>query len=844
MQMVIKLRHILTTIWYRLTSPSYRLLLRSGLFDPHFYLKNNPDVASSGAEPLAHYLSKGFTEHRQPGPLFDAKYYIHQAPNLDLGLSNPLLHYLTIGRYQGLRPNPLFDPEYMGWQIGDEASQTDPFSRFLQGELPQRHPSSPSPYFDPHFYCRKYSDAAHLSADPVAAYIHFLKVGRAENRQPSAYFDTSFYLDKTPVLREMGLDPISHYCMFGYRELKSPSPVFDAAFYVRTYGLAEGCDPFTHFLQNQGHDDRRPCHWFESVFYNEAHLSMLVDAQLPLKHFLESGLRGGLYPNRQIFEFTVKPLISVIVPVYNVEIAHLNNCIRSVLYQSYPHWQLCIADDCSTNPEIRPLLTNWATSDPRIKIVFLHENSGISAATNAAEKLAEGSYLAFLDNDDELALDALQTIVQHVNTDPVDLYYSDEDLIGAAGRQFSIFRKPDYNSELLLCHNYVTHLVMARKALFEEVGGCDANLNGAQDLDLFLKLSEKADAIVHIPEILYHWRASASSTSVNHSQKHYADESGRRAVAMAMARRGFPGDALFTDWKFFYRAKRSIKKDLSVSLVISWERQSSGMLPWLTNLLVSAGYGVSQLIMVVVAQECQAIATSFGEKAGIDTVCRIVPSDLSPAAKCQSIIPDIQSEFVACVGSDLENFGEEWLAALVEYGQLPDVGIVAGRVDHPADYVDTASPIPDCGKTSPFYFHHFLTGCSQLMNGLHCPQEVIGVSGDLCLIRSELLKAMAPFDSSEFPFIFAFTDISFRLVLQGKKNIYTPYCHATMAEEGITRRRLWSLAALQDEKVRFQVKWSSFLKNGDPLYNIGTVTDNGIAEDTFREWLTGESRSA
>ncbi|MDK9705717.1 MAG: glycosyltransferase [Desulforhopalus sp.] len=843
--MAINFRHILTTIWYRLTSPQYRLLLRSGLFDPDFYLENNPDVAASGAEPLAHYLTRGFAELRQPGPLFDARYYIHQVPSLDQGQSNPLLHYLTIGRYQGLRPNPLFDPEYLGRQSGDDdASQPDLFSRFLQGELPGMQQSSPSPYFDPHFYCLKYPDAAHLLSDPVAAYIHFLKVGRGENRQPSAYFDTAFYLDKTPVLRDMGLDPISHYCMFGCREFKSPSPVFDAAFYLRTYGPVENDDPFAHYLRNQGHDNRRPCAWFDPAFYKETYLSELGDAPPPLKHFLESGLREGLYPNRQIFDCAEKPLISVIVPVYNVEAAHLNNCIRSVLYQSYPHWQLCLADDCSTAPKVRPLLMDWAAANPRIKVTFLPENRGISLATNTAARLAEGSYLAFLDNDDELALDALETIAQRISTDPAKLYYSDEDLIGADGRQFSIFRKPGFNSELLLCHNYVTHLVVAQKELFDDVGGCDTDLNGAQDLDLFLKLSEKADAVLHIPKILYHWRASASSTSINHDQKHYADEAGRRAVAKAMARRCLPGDALFTDWKFFYRAKRSVKKDHLVSVVISWERAPSLMLPWLTGLLARAGYAVHQLLILATNRECAAIATTFGEKTGIATVCRIVAGDLNLAVHWPSLLPDIQGEFVTFASGSLENFSEEWLTALLEYGQLADVGLVSGRVDYPEGYEDIASPIPDCSRTSPFYFHHFLTGSSQLMNGLHCPQEAIGVSGDLCLIRSQLLKAMTPCDSADFPFIFAFTDISYRLIEQGKIHMYTPYCKATMAQDGIARRQLWPLAALQDEKARFQDKWSTFLKNGDPFYNIGIVTDNGISEDAFRHWLAGEGGCA
>ncbi len=196
------------------------------------------------------------------------------------------------------------------------------------------------------------------------------------------------------------------------------------------------------------------------------------------------------------------------VPVYNVDPAHLNSCIRSVLYQSYPHWELCLADDCSTDPRIRPLLAEWTATDSRIKVTSLAENSGISAATNAAASLAGGSWLAFLDNDDELSPDALQIVVERINRTPGDLYYSDEDLIGADGRRFSVFRKPGYNGELLLCHNYVTHWVVTKKILYDQIGGCDSACDGAQDLDLFLKLSEQAENIIHIPQVLYHWRAS------------------------------------------------------------------------------------------------------------------------------------------------------------------------------------------------------------------------------------------------------------------------------------------------------------------------------------------------
>ncbi len=840
--MLIRIRHLLTSLWYRLTSPAYRLLQKSGFFDPGYYLANNPDVAASGAEPLAHYLTKGFAELRRPGPLFDGKFYLHQYPGLVEKGQNPLLHFLQKGRYQGLVPNFLVDPEYYALENPSfDAGSLDPLSHFLSRSDDQGQ--SPSPYFDPRFYCRTYPDAALYASAPRAAYNHFLSIGLAQHRQPSVYFDTAFYLDKAPGLREFGLDPLSHYFMFGFREKKSPSPLFDAVFYGKIYSLKEDSDPFGHYLRNQKRKDRPPCPWFDPLFYRQASLGGGQDTS-PFEHFLQSGLKDRLYPNRQIFDLATKPVISVIVPVYNVEIAHLNNCIRSVVYQSYPHWELCLADDCSTDQEIRPLLAGWAATDPRIKIVFLAENSGISAATNAAAKLAGGSYLAFLDNDDELAPEALQTFAQRINSTPADLYYSDEDLIGADGRRFSVFRKPGFNSELLLCHNYVTHCVVTKKSLYDQVGGCAGEQNGAQDLDLFLKLSEQADTVVHIPQVLYHWRASESSTSINHDKKHYADEAGRKSVADALARRDIAGEALFTDWKFFYRAKRSINRELSVTLVIRWERKEGDIFAWLNTLLVDAGFKVSQMVLLMNKQIPSSSVDALANATGIAITCRVMPDSLGPAEKFQAVLADIQGELVVFVNGDLHIDGDHWLSALVEYGQDPEVGMVCGRIEYSVTDADTVTPIPDCANTSPRYYVRFLTECSVLMNGRNCSQEVIGVSDDLFLLRRDLLTAANGFDTAHFPYLFPFVDFSFRLHQHGKKNIYTPYCKATKTAEGATRDNHWPPAALQNEKAQFQDKWFDFLNEGDPFYNRGIISDKARSEDEFRSWLTGQGPPA
>lgn len=839
--MIRKIRRLLKTLWHFLTSPRYRLVRKSGLFDPAFYLEQYPDVAAAGVDPLHHYLTKGFTYLRPPGPLFDRNYYLHQVPDLDETVANPLVHYLTCGRYTGLRPNLLVDPDYYALHNPEILSSgLNPIAHFLENGRKNKHICSPSPYFDPLFYCRKYPDAARSANDPIAAYTHFLRLGVAERRQPGVFFDTAWYLDKTPVLHERNIDPLNHYFLFGIREKKSPSPLFDPEYYANSCAVKEGEDPFAHYLRHEPAENRRPCGWFDPAFYRQKYLAAGSERVSPLKHYLQQGLHEKLYPNGDVAELGEKPLISVVVPVYNVAPAHLNNCIRSVLYQSYPHWELCLADDCSTNAEIRPLLKQWEESDSRIKVVFLPENGGIAAATNAAAAVALGSYLAFLDNDDELGPDALFSFARAIGNQGGDLLYSDEDLIGADGSRFSVFRKPGFNRELLLCHNYITHCVVAKKSLYEKVGGCASELNGAQDLDLFLKLSEEAGRIIHIPEILYHWRASATSTSINHSQKEYADEAGRKSVASGLARRGIAATVHCTELKFFYRAQRSLAGGLSVTVLVHWRKPIGDIEPWLARLTGTAGYEIMQLVIAIdaaLSPDLTETVRRAGAGAGIDTVCIAIPGDIGSAAVYNRAVDSIRGEFVALADCFLEWTGDGWLAALLEYGRQEGIGVVGGKTDLPADHPQV-TPIPDCSLDSPTYYARFLTSCSVLMNGLHCPQEVRSVGSELCLLRTALLKEAGGFNSGDFPFLFFIHDFCFRLHRQQKIHIYTPYSSSTLAASpGIRHGR--ERQALQLEKSRFQKQWLDLLDQGDPFYNPGLLVDRHLSTETLRSWLTG-----
>ena len=833
--MIRKIQSILATLWYCLTSPTYRLLKKNFLFDANYYLTHNPDVAALGMDPLVHYLTRGFAELRSPGPFFDGRYYLNQVPENEAA-ENPLLHFLNRGRFQNLRPNPLVDPAYYALHMPEfSSSGLDPLSHFLQQGRCNKRNASPSPYFDPLFYCGKYPDATPYAQDPIAAYRHFFLVGPAEKRQPSVFFDTAWYLDKTPILHEQGLDPLSHYHLFGIKEGKSPSPLFDPEFYRKTCNADGEQDLFAHYLRQEPTADNRPCAWFDPAFYRQKYLAGSRQ-ESPLRHYLERGVFEKAYPNREVAELAVKPLISVVVPVYNVAPAYLNNCIRSVLYQSYPHWELCLADDCSTDPTIRPQLRQWANVDDRIKVAFLPRNGGISAATNGAAALATGNYLAFLDNDDELAPEALFAFIRAVDNRGGDLFYSDEDLIGADGTRFSVFRKPGFNRELLLCHNYVTHCVVAEKSLFDKAGGCDSEMNGAQDHDLFLKLAEQAERITHIPEILYHWRASKSSTSINHSQKEYADEAGRKSVAGALVRQGIAGEAQYTELKFFYRARRFLPPDLTVTVLVHWRRPIDEFKPWLTSLIASAGATIDQLVVAVGSPAWVETVQRTGAEIGVETDCLAVPEDTSSAVAYNGAVDRIRGEFVALVDCLVESFGDGWLAALLEYGVQEKAGLVGGRIDYPPEPPEV-TPIPDCSIASPAYYTRFLANCSVLMNGLHCPQEVRSITGELCLIRTAVLREAGGFNAADYPSLFFIQDLAFRLNRQGKVNIYTPYCSSTLSAQPDSREP--HIPA--QEKTRFQRQWLDLLSQGDPFYNTGLLTDRRLSLAAFQAWLTGTS---
>lgn len=234
------------------------------------------------------------------------------------------------------------------------------------------------------------------------------------------------------------------------------------------------------------------------------------------------------------------PCFSIIMPTYKTSPVWLKEAIESVRQQVYENWELCIADDASDDPAVRSLLSTYSASDKRIKVVFLDQNRHISAASNAALKIASGKFIVLLDHDDLLAPHALYRLAEVISEkSDIDVIYSDEDKVSPSGARFEPTCKPGWSPEYFLSFMYTGHISCFRRSLVGEIGGFREGLEGSQDYDLMLRVTERSNRIVHIPEVLYHWRVHQDSVAANLDSKPYAFVAAKRAISDALIRRGF-----------------------------------------------------------------------------------------------------------------------------------------------------------------------------------------------------------------------------------------------------------------------------------------------------------------
>ncbi len=822
-------KYLLLAIQYFFApSTQYKIIRSSGLFDSTFYIQHDAILQSHFLVPLIHYCEAGWREGRNPNGLFESSWYRENNP--DALAVDPLLHYIESGWRADLNPTPLFWTAWYGKQYPESIKNgMSPLRHYL--EIGWQTGKKPNPYFDSAAYLENNPAVEASGLNPL---VHCLHDGVVENVEYLQFFDASYYREDNPSSVHLEMSPFLHYLCYGAKEGREPCRFFDSIFYQQLSGVnaQAAYEPFLHYTILGCRENLRPNRLFDPVFYASTYPEYAEHFAYPLLHYRAQGVFRGHYPCSEVAELAEKPLISVITPVYNTDKQLLVRCIHSVLFQAYPHWQLCLVDDGSSEEHIREILVKYAAMDSRITVEFCPRNQGISAASNRGIERAEGEYLAFLDHDDELTLDALFEMVKAINKNEPDILYSDEDLVNLESRYQHGFYKPDFNSELLLSHNYITHFLVIRRTLFDQVGPFSAQFDGAQDYDLLLKMTEHTHKIYHVPRILYHWRAHENSTSVNHDQKEYADHAGRQALIAALARRGLNASVEQGMMKYYYQAKRRLPDLPTVALFVEVSGGLQEIRAWLKTMSPFLRYDALEINILVDEQFSEIDEQNVVHA---ERRCKILRSAkaVESAELYNHAVQESECEHLLFIDRYIRPLSGEWLVTLLEYSQEPGTGAVGGWIERKGEH--RVSGVPDIDDTAWWYYRDFFTDGSCHMNSIFCAQNVLAVSMDLCMVKRDTFMSVQGFDSRRFPAQMYGIDFCLRMSDSGKKNVYTPYCK-------VIRQELYT-QSLSDEPKSFEImefkkKWNHLLAAGNPYYNTNRLfKETDIAPVAWHQWF-------
>lgn len=393
--------------------------------------------------------------------------------------------------------------------------------------------------------------------------------------------------------------------------------------------------------------------------------------------------------------FRYRPTISIIMPTYNTPEALLVEAIESVLAQTYPVWELCIADDCSSQPHVRRILERYQQQDRRIKVDFRTENGHISRASNSALALATGEYAALLDHDDLLTPDALFEVVSLLQLHPdADAIYTDEDKIDEKGILSAPTCKPAWSPDSLLTRMYICHLTVYRRSILQAIGGFRTGFEGSQDYDLALRFTEQTDRVYHIPRVLYHWRIHSGSAAGSTDAKPYAYEAAQKALTEAIARRGEPGQVqTIPERPGHYRIRYHLAGSPLVSLIVFGGDRAEDLQRCLAAIHAQTDYGSYELLVVFgrpqPAPEVLRVLQRWQGQWG-DRLRVIGCEDFQWAKAANQAVQQARGEYLVFLEDGMEPINRDWLTRLVEQTQRSQVGATAPIVLDPEQQIDQA----------------------------------------------------------------------------------------------------------------------------------------------------------
>ncbi|MBS5214413.1 MAG: glycosyltransferase [Clostridiales bacterium] len=507
---------------------------------------------------------------------------------------------------------------------------------------------------------------------------------------------------------------------------------------------------------------------------------------------------------------------SILMPVYNVEIKWLEAAISSVRHQNYENWELCIVDDCSTDPKVREYLEE--IEDKRIKIQFQKENGGISEATNAAAKLAAGEYLVLMDNDDELAPRALYEFYKRIKKTDADILYSDQDIIDEEGKHRDPLHKPDWSYDLLLSQMYVGHLLGFRRSLFEKAGGFRSEYNGSQDYDLMLRLVEQTQNIEHIAKILYYWRALPSSTAANPDSKPYAQTAGLKAIQSHLNRVYGAGAATAeeTDSLFVYDVRFHLKTKPLVSVIMPTKDHVDYLRTAIDTIEQKTTYPNYEILILNNNSEEEETKQYFAEV--VKTYSNVRVEDALFEFNWSKLnnfgIRHAKGDLFIFMNNDMDVITPDWMERLAEKAMRKGTGVVGGLLLYEDGTIQHAGVIAGMGGWADHVFkgmkpvHYGSPFISPMVT-----RNVTAVTGACMAISRETIETIGNFDEH---FIICGSDIEIciRAINRGYVNVYDPYVQLHHFESKSRDSYIPEI----DFKLSYKM-YENYHGHSDPYYN-------------------------
>jgi len=529
------------------------------------------------------------------------------------------------------------------------------------------------------------------------------------------------------------------------------------------------------------------------------------------------------------------PLVSIVMPVYNPDLAHLSSAIDSVRAQIYENWELCIADDASTNASIAPALKQHAAADSRIKLTFRARNGHIAACSNSALELATGEWVALLDQDDLLPEHALAVVAATITDYPAaGLIYSDEDKVDESGTRCRPFFKPDWNPELLLGQNYISHLGIYRRELLREIGGFRRGYEGAQDYDLALRCAERLRPaqIRHIPRVLYHWRMAEGSAAAAAEAKSYAPEAARRALADHLRRKNAVAKVVACpENKEWYRVIYDLPSPSPlVSIIIPTRDQVALLRRCIMTIREKTDYAPIEIVIIdngSTERETRTFLHDMAKGPGVQILSDEGEFNFSRLINLGARAA--RGEILAFMNNDIETQKSGWLREMVSHAVRPEVGAVGARLWYPDGRLQHAGVVLGLHGVASHAFQRFPPKPIARMNRTFVlSQNCSAVTAACMALRKTVFGELGGFDEN-LPNNFNDVDFCLRMRERGWQIIWTPYAdliHYESASRGHDSHSV-AHALLSREAAYMQEKWGEQLRC-DPLYSPNLSQSLGL----------------